>query len=504
MALSVFYSPRWRAIDANGNPMNGAILKFYEAGTSTPLPVYADVDGDTELGVEVDADGGGLFPEIFMAAQAYKVELYTSAEVLVWSADDFFPPQVASAAGVTLLAVAGVTFAAGETAYMSDGSGVLNAGQMYKGDADLEYASATPMIYFAVGAITAGNTGLFVSEGVVTGLSGLTPGAAYYLSGTAGAIATTPGTYRRYVGQARTTTELAIATNPPLLQETLEVVEPMIKAVCDGRLTLTSGTPVTPGNVTAAGTLYFTPYIGNQIAVYIGSRWVVQTFAEMSIAAPAAANQAYDVFYDYNDGTPQLVLVAWTNLTTRATALTKQDGVYVKTGDTQQRFLGSVRTVSASQFNDAEGLRHLSNYYHRVPRPLLRTETTTNWAYSTATIRQANASALNQVEVFVCVQELMLDLALVFSVVNDSAGESVAGIGEDSTTTFAAGAAAQLEGTNTYISATAVLRKYPAIGSHTYSWNEWAAGVGTSTWAGSTADSTPAGTAYGLRGWIEG
>ena len=116
MALSVFYTPRWRAIDANGNPMSGAVLKFFEAGTSTPLPVYADVDGNTSLGVTVTADGGGLFAELFMAAQAYKVELYTTAGVLVWSADDFFPPQVASAAGVTLLAVAGVTFAAGEAA----------------------------------------------------------------------------------------------------------------------------------------------------------------------------------------------------------------------------------------------------------------------------------------------------------------------------------------------------------------------------------------------------
>src|SRR6185436_9706895 len=41
--------------------------------------------------------------------------------------------------------------------------------------------------------------------------------------------------------------------------------------VCDGRLTLTSGTPVTTGDVTAATTLYFTPNGGNQIALYTGS-----------------------------------------------------------------------------------------------------------------------------------------------------------------------------------------------------------------------------------------
>jgi hypothetical protein len=501
MALTVFYTPRWRAIDANGNPMNGAILKFFEAGTSTPLAVYADVNGNTAIGVTATADAGGLFAEIFMLAQAYKVELYTSANVLVWSADNFFPPQPSSAASVSLLAVAGVTFAAGEAAYLSDGSGALNAGQMYKGDADLEYASLSPMVFFATGAITAGNTGLFISEGAVTGLSGLTPGARYYLSGTAGAISTTPGAYSRLVGQARTTTELAAASNPPIMGEVADLIGLRAKDIFDGRLSLTSGTPVTPGNVTAAGTLYLALYKGNQFGLYTGSKWTIVTLAELSVAAPAAANQVYDVFLDYNDGAPQLVLLAWTNDTTRATALTKQDGVYVKTGDTQQRYTGTVRTVSASQFNDSETLRHVSSYYNRVPKPLLKTDATATWNYTTATIRQARADATNQVDILVGVQEMLLDLQLQAAAANSSGVSFAAGIGEDSTSTFAmAGHAsgATIDGFSTR------LTKYPAIGRHVYSWNEWSAAVGTTAWYGTQGDSTPAGVANGLRGWIEG
>src|SRR3990167_10153775 len=135
MALTTYYTPRWRALDANGDPIAGAYLEFFEAGTATPLAVYSDVDGTISLGAVVTANAGGLFAEMFMLPQAYDIDLYTSAGVLVWSAVDWFPPQAASAGNIDITAVAGVTFTAGETAYLSDGSGGLNAGQMYKGDA---------------------------------------------------------------------------------------------------------------------------------------------------------------------------------------------------------------------------------------------------------------------------------------------------------------------------------------------------------------------------------
>lgn len=494
MALTVFYTPRWRAIDANGDPLPNAVLEFFEAGTSTPLPVYADVDGNTALGVTVTSDLGGLFPEMFMLPQAYDINLYDENAVLVWSGVDWFPPQAASASSVSLLAVAGVTFAAGETAYMSDGSGGLNAGQMYKGDADLEYASNSPWAFFAPGAVTIGATGLFTSEGSISGLSGLTPGARYYMSGTAGAISVTPGTFPRVVGQARSTTELAIATNPPLLPD----VDARIKAINDFRLTLTTGVPVTPTDVTAAGTLFWTPYISNKIALYTGSRWVVMTSAQLSVAVPAVANQVYDVFVDYNDGTPQLVLLAWTNDTTRATALAEQDEVLVKTGDTQQRYVGTVRTATASQLNDSAAMRHVWNYYNRVPRSLQVLEATASWTYTTATVRQANGAAGNQVDLVCGVQEVLMTLTLKAEGVNDGGAFISVGIGEDSTTTYTDNDGSRKNGTDTF-PIVAPLVRYPAIGRHFYSWNEWSTAAGTTTWYGTNA--AGANCANGIRGW---
>lgn len=57
-----------------------------------------------------------------------------------------------------------------------------------------------------------------------------------------------------------------------------------VENLCQGRLTLTSGTPVTTSDVTAASTLYFTPYGGNKITLYTGVYWQPFTFTERSLA----------------------------------------------------------------------------------------------------------------------------------------------------------------------------------------------------------------------------
>lgn len=57
----------------------------------------------------------------------------------------------------------------------------------------------------------------------------------------------------------------------------------VIPGVCNGRLTLTTVTPVTTADVTAATQVYFTPYLGYTVACYGGVAWQNQTFTEVSI-----------------------------------------------------------------------------------------------------------------------------------------------------------------------------------------------------------------------------
>lgn len=204
-----------------------------------------------------------------------------------------------------------------------------------------------------------------------------------------------------------------------------------------GRLTLTSGVPVTTGDVTAAATVYLTPYKGNVLALYDGAAWDVLSYTEKSIAVPATTNTLYDVFAYNNAGVVTLELTAWTNDTTRATALVIQDGVYCKSGILTRRYLGSFRTTGVSgQTEDSITKRYVWNYHNQVPRPMRAVDTTNSWVYTTAAWRQANANAANQLDCVVGVAEQPIIIRAAGAIASTIGGGAwnAAGIGIDSTT----------------------------------------------------------------------
>lgn len=259
--------------------------------------------------------------------------------------------------------------------------------------------------------------------------------------------------------------------------------------VCEGRLTLTSGTPVTTSDVTGAETLYYCPYKGNRIALYDGTNWVVRSFSELSIDVPDATN-VYDVFAYDNSGTVTLELTAWTNTTTRATALTTQNGVYVKTGALTRRYLGSFYSTTAGngQIDDSSAVtkgRYLWNYYNRVARPF-KTNNITNWNYTTATIRQANNSTTNQLNYVVGVIEDPVTASLCANVSNTSVNINVqVGFGNNSTTTITGD-----DGSGYILVAGQQMKLYShfngypsTVGLNYLAWLEYSAATGTTSWA---------------------
>jgi hypothetical protein len=259
--------------------------------------------------------------------------------------------------------------------------------------------------------------------------------------------------------------------------------------VCEGRLTLTSGTPVTTADVTAATTLYFTPYKGELVALFDGADWQYHTLAELSISVPATTATMYDLFLDYNGGTPQLVAVAWTNDTTRATALTTQDGVYVLTGATDHRYVGSFRTTGVSgETEDSFAKRYIWNYYNRVLRPMRVVDTTDSWSYTTATIRQARASTANQLDFVIGVAEDTVE-ALVKGLFTNSTAtirQAYVGLGVNDTTVFTTGQVfiADQTGNTLLGKPCSALRYIPAVGRTFISWNERGNGADAQTWFG--------------------
>lgn len=157
----------------------------------------------------------------------------------------------------------------------------------------------------------------------------------------------------------------------------------------------------------------FTPYNGAQISLYDGvSTWTMLTFIETSLAlGTLTSGLPYDVFAFNNSGTLALELLAWTSASARATAIVQQDGVWVKTGATTRRLLGTILTDSTTTtIDDIGGLttliggkRYVSNVYNQVPLNFRVKDTSTTWGYSSATWRQANGQAGNKCEFMVSV-----------------------------------------------------------------------------------------------------
>jgi len=297
----------------------------------------------------------------------------------------------------------------------------------------------------------------------------------------------------------------AIADIPAAVTAALDKTVPQC-----GRLTLTSATPITTGDVTGATTVYFTPYKGNVIALYDGTDWVPAVFSELSQAttdstkSPAAvANSSnYDVFVWNDAGTLRATRgPAWTSDTARGTGagtteLEVLEGRYVNkvaitNGPAARRglYVGTVRSDGSAQINDSLLLRHIWNNYNRVCRPMRAIDATNSWTYTTASYRQANASTANQLDYLAglsedCVSARVDAYAANTGVINSAA--MGVGVGVDSTTVNSA----QITITPNVVVAngvttpSAIYRGYPGIGRHFLAWLEYSTASGTTTWSG--------------------
>jgi hypothetical protein len=258
--------------------------------------------------------------------------------------------------------------------------------------------------------------------------------------------------------------------------------------VCDGRLTLESGVPVSSTDQTAKTTVYFTPDQGARVAVYDGTRWVFYAFSELSLALGTLTSGAnYDVFLYDAAGTLTLTLgPAWTSNTARGTGagtteLTTQDGVYVNAvsitsgpGAKAGRYLGTLRTTSTTTTEDSAVKRLLWNVARRRRRPVRVTDATNSWTVSTW--NYANASAANRVELVVGLSaDEALDVSARLLATTAGPARTYTGVGYDSTASPASGcvyASSYDSGGGVTAASTAHLTHVPALGWHYYAWLE--------------------------------
>jgi hypothetical protein len=259
------------------------------------------------------------------------------------------------------------------------------------------------------------------------------------------------------------------------------------------RLTTESGVGVSLTDRTAQSTVYYTPWGGNTITLYTGSAWEVVQSAQVSIALSGlTSGKNYDVFAYNNSGTLTLELsAAWTDDNTRADAITLQDGVYVKSGATTRRYVGTIRTTGTTTTEDSGGgstsqvggKRFVWNMYNRVERVMEVKDETNSWTYKTQTWRQANGASGNKVEAVVGMNDVVWSADLTAGVYlnGNSSYTAVVAIGVSSTTTPSGkyALAYRGDGNISFHTLHCNYKKAPGLGYFYLSWMEIGADGGT-------------------------
>jgi hypothetical protein len=189
-------------------------LTTYEAGTTTKLATYSDVDLATPNANPLTLDSAGR-AVIFLTAASYKFLLKDSTGATIYTQDNISAVPSFNVS-LDVSGTAGEALAENDVAYLSAGDGSKTAGKWYKADADNNYSSTTAgSVGIAVAAIAQDASGSIRVGGRVTGLSGLTIGDAYYISAVAAALTNTAPTLARVVGVADSATTLILAPVEP-------------------------------------------------------------------------------------------------------------------------------------------------------------------------------------------------------------------------------------------------------------------------------------------------
>lgn len=293
-----------------------------------------------------------------------------------------------------------------------------------------------------------------------------------------------------------------------------------------GRLTLTTDTPVISSSVSAATAVYYTAFNGNIVPVYDATQFVSRTFSSdltLTLNSNHTANSIYDVFAFWDGSALQIGTgVVWNTVTAGSgargtgagtTELSNVNGLLVNKYDISYRNGATTGTIPANQgtylgsiYMDGTNGQiscHVAygqsrkwgvwNAYNRRRIVLKAGDATATWAYSTATYRAANGSSSNSLTIFSGLAEEFYNLSAFASASLAASGTTpgiAVGIGYNSTTAASgftglsgfAHASATVNG-----SATAIYHAPPAIGINVITALEKGTGSSTSTFNGTEA-----------------
>lgn len=343
-------------------PGNGVQVFVYLAGTTTKTTVYKDDQGVTAWSNPIVLDSGGNLPSggSVWITQGETIKI-------VWApSTDTDPPASPYRTIDDIVGINDVTFTSAEWVAGTTPSFVSATSFTLSGDLTSTYMPGRRIK-------TTNTGGTIYSTVMYSAHSGGT--TTIVVQNDSGSLDS---------GLSAVSYSLLSANNPATPQST-----PNAQPRVCGRLTVSSQTAVPTNDVVGTTAVWFTPYNGNVIDIYDGSQeWNRYTFSQISTAIPDAT-QMNDVFIYNSTGVLRLETVAWTNETTRATAVSSVAGVPTKAGDATRLYLGSFFSFSTSAgtsqaVKDTREERYLWNYWNRTERDMQFQTTTVSFTQNTA------------------------------------------------------------------------------------------------------------------------
>lgn len=162
----------------------------------------------------------------------------------------------------------------------------------------------------------------------------------------------------------------------------------ILHGVFNARLSVSSTDPENIDDTVNGNDIYLVPYNGNLIGLQTE---ILTLSGSLTLAGTSlTTGKPNDIFVYNNAGTLALESVAWTNATTRATALAWSNGVLVKSGDTTRRYVGTVYRDAGGFVYDSSSQREVWNYYNQIEKYIHCKPNDTTHNYTTATWREWN------------------------------------------------------------------------------------------------------------------
>jgi hypothetical protein len=290
-----------------------------------------------------------------------------------------------------------------------------------------------------------------------------------------------------------------------------------------GRLTLTSATPVMTTSVAGATTVFYTPYAGCLVPIFNGSVMIPTCFAEVSqlttdatkSPAAVAASSVYDIFCWIDTGPTNRCTrgPAWTNDTTRSLGITSTGlgaccfGIFVNSGAITNgpgagfgTYVGSIRSDGSSQINytfcgaGAGGIAGnfaVWNAYNRITVACTVTDSTSSWTYAVSDVwRAPNGNATMRVSAMRGLDEDAVIASYSAILGSITAGATaLSGIGVNSTTTPSGTQPGVTTGS--FVSLVAQYNNVIGLGYRFVSALEYNDTTNSSTWRGSLGGTAP-------------